>query len=50
MSKKGWHLNALSGPTAVHIVCTRLTFTSNLKAEVKNLLEGNGMMVASYGE
>lgn len=22
MSKKGWHLNALSGPAAVHIACT----------------------------
>lgn len=22
MSKKGWHLNALTGPAAVHIACT----------------------------
>lgn len=22
MSKRGWHLNALSGPAAVHIACT----------------------------
>ena len=40
MSKKGWHLNALNGPAAVHIACTRLTlqvvetFTSDLNAFV----------------
>lgn len=22
MSKRGWHLNALTGPAAVHIACT----------------------------
>jgi hypothetical protein len=22
MSRRGWHLNALSGPAAVHIACT----------------------------
>ena len=56
--KKGWHLNALSGPAVVHITYTQLTlqvvemFTSHLKAsvaEVKNALEGKGTMVALYG-
>ncbi|KAF8445009.1 pyridoxal phosphate-dependent transferase [Boletus edulis BED1] len=58
MSKRGWHLNALSGPAAVHIACTRLTlqvvetFISDLKAsvaEAKQLPEGKGTMVALYG-
>ena len=58
MSKKGLHLNALSGPAAVHIACTRLTlqvvetFISDLKAsvaEAKDAPEGKGTMVASYG-
>ena len=40
MSKKGWHLNILSGPAAVHIACTWLTlqvvetFTSDVKVSV----------------
>ncbi|KAF8547234.1 hypothetical protein OG21DRAFT_950136 [Imleria badia] len=54
MSKRGWHLNALSGPAAVHIACTRLTlqvvetFISDLKAcvaEAKEAPEGKGTMV-----
>jgi len=58
MSKKGWHLNALSGPAAVHIACTRLTlqavetFVSDLKAsvaEAKQAPEGKGTMMALYG-
>ncbi|KAF8547229.1 PLP-dependent transferase [Imleria badia] len=58
MSKRGWHLNALSGPAAVHIACTRLTlqvvetFISDLKAcvaETKEAPEGKGTMVALYG-
>ena len=57
MSKKGWHLNALNGPAAVHIACTRLTlqvvetFTSDLNAfvaEARNAPEGKGTMVALY--
>ena len=57
MSKKGWHLNALSGPAVVHIACTRLTlqvvetFISDLKAsvaEAKNTPEGKGTMVELY--
>ena len=55
--KKGWHLNALSGPAVVHIMYTQLTlqvvemFTLHLKAsvaEVKNAPEGKGTMVALY--
>ncbi|KIJ60028.1 hypothetical protein HYDPIDRAFT_32607 [Hydnomerulius pinastri MD-312] len=58
MSKKGWHLNALSGPAAVHIACTRLTlplvdtFITDLKAsveEAKMAPSGKGTMVALYG-
>ncbi|KAF9264156.1 PLP-dependent transferase [Marasmius fiardii PR-910] len=58
MSKKGWHLNALSGPPAVHIACTRLTlqvvdtFINDLKEcikEAKNSPVGGGTMVTLYG-
>ncbi|KAF9236341.1 pyridoxal phosphate-dependent transferase [Melanogaster broomeanus] len=58
MSKKGWHLNALSGPAAVHIACTRLTlsvvdtFIADLKKsveEAKMAPSGKGTMVALYG-
>ncbi|KIK91365.1 hypothetical protein PAXRUDRAFT_830908 [Paxillus rubicundulus Ve08.2h10] len=58
MSKKGWHLNALSGPAALHIACTRLTlgvvdtFIVDLRAsveEAKMAPSGKGAMVALYG-
>ncbi|CAD6890041.1 unnamed protein product [Tilletia controversa] len=61
MSKKGWHLNALSTePTGIHIACTRLTvpvadqFISDLKStvsEVKKTKKGGtqGNMAALYG-
>jgi len=58
MSKKGWHLNGLSGPPAVHIACTRLTipltdtFLADLKAsvqEAKTSPGGKGYMVQVYG-
>ncbi|KZT62011.1 PLP-dependent transferase [Calocera cornea HHB12733] len=59
MGTRGWHLNGLSGPPAVHIACTRLTvpnveqFIADLKdavAEVKaNPSSGKGTMVALYG-
>ncbi|KAF9227039.1 PLP-dependent transferase [Gyrodon lividus] len=58
MSKKGWHLNALSRPAAVHIACTRLTlsvvdtFIADLKEsveEAKMAPSGKGTMVALYG-
>jgi len=58
MAKRGWHLNALSGPPAVHIACTRLTlqavetFISDLKVcveEAKKAPAGSGTMVALYG-
>jgi len=58
MSKRGWHLNALTGPPAVHIACTRLTipvvdqFIAELKecvAEAKTNPSGKGNMVAVYG-
>lgn len=57
MSKKGWHLNALQHPPALHIACTRLTaaegvvesFLRDLRAavdEVKKLDKpGGGSMV-----
>ncbi|KAG2016389.1 glutamate decarboxylase [Coprinopsis cinerea AmutBmut pab1-1] len=58
MSKKGWHLNGLSGPPAVHIAVTRLTvplvdqFIADLKdavREAKVSPSGQGTMVALYG-
>ncbi|TDL15304.1 PLP-dependent transferase [Rickenella mellea] len=58
MAKRGWHLNALSKPAAVHIACTRLTvpvvdtFLEDLKAcvkEAKSKPAGKGNMVALYG-
>ncbi|KAG9097706.1 hypothetical protein FS749_005691 [Ceratobasidium sp. UAMH 11750] len=58
MSRRGWHLNALNGPAAVHIACTRLTvpmaeqFIADLKdcvAEAKGKPAGKGNMVALYG-
>ncbi|KLO15424.1 PLP-dependent transferase [Schizopora paradoxa] len=61
MSKKGWHLNGLSGPPAVHIACTRLTvpvvdkFIADLKECVQEVKERpatdktEGDMVAVYG-
>ncbi|KAF8893555.1 pyridoxal phosphate-dependent transferase [Infundibulicybe gibba] len=44
MGRRGWHLNALSGPAAVHIACTRLTvtmvdtFIADLKDAVKDAM------------
>lgn len=58
MSRKGWHLNALSGPAAVHIACTHLTpplvdtFIADLKdsvQEAKLTPSGKGTMVMLYG-
>jgi len=58
MSKKGWHLNALQNPNAVHIACTKLTvsvadtFIADLKdavAESKSYKGEEGTMVALYG-
>ncbi|KAG8956193.1 hypothetical protein FRC04_004269 [Tulasnella sp. 424] len=58
MSTKGWHLNGLSNPAAVHIACTRLTtkmtdqFIQDLKesvAEAKDKPAGKGTMVSIYG-
>ena len=59
MAKKGWHLNALSGPAAVHIAVTRLTvpvvdqFIADLKDAVREAQlapSGSGTMVRLYGE
>ncbi|ELU36202.1 hypothetical protein AG1IA_09768 [Rhizoctonia solani AG-1 IA] len=59
MSHRGWHLNALSNPAAVHIACTRLTvpmadqFIADLKdciTEAHGKPAGKGNMVALYGE
>ncbi|KAI0358513.1 PLP-dependent transferase [Trametes cingulata] len=58
MSKKGWHLNALSNPAAVHIAVTRLTvpvvdnFIADLKDAVRDAKlapSGKGTMVMLYG-
>ncbi|KAA1471831.1 PLP-dependent transferase [Dentipellis sp. KUC8613] len=58
MAKKGWHLNAIQNPAAVHIACTRLTvpvvdtFIADLKDAVstaKATPSGKGTMVAIYG-
>ncbi|KII92641.1 hypothetical protein PLICRDRAFT_37419 [Plicaturopsis crispa FD-325 SS-3] len=58
MAQRGWHLNALSKPAAVHIACTRLTvplvdtFIADLKdavKEAKTKPTGKGSMVAVYG-
>ncbi|KAF7428001.1 hypothetical protein PC9H_007219 [Pleurotus ostreatus] len=58
MAQRGWHLNAISGPAAVHIACTRLTvsmvdnFIADLKDSVKEAKispSGKGSMVALYG-
>ncbi|KAI0066015.1 PLP-dependent transferase, partial [Artomyces pyxidatus] len=58
MSKKGWHLNALQNPAAVHIACTRLTvsvvdlFIHDLKDAVVESIgsaAGKGTMVSLYG-
>ncbi|EJD52801.1 PLP-dependent transferase [Auricularia subglabra TFB-10046 SS5] len=61
MSSKGWHLNALMNPPAVHIACTRLTvghaerFIEDLKDAVRQARErapgavGGGNMVTVYG-
>ncbi|EGO00216.1 hypothetical protein SERLA73DRAFT_89122 [Serpula lacrymans var. lacrymans S7.3] len=58
MSKRGWHLNGISSPAAVHIACTRLTvplvdtFIADLKdsvQEAKTAPSGKGTMVALYG-
>lgn len=59
MAKKGWHLNGLSAPAAVHIAVTRLTvpvvdqFIADLKDSVKEARltpSGAGTMVRLYGE
>ncbi|KAF8828699.1 hypothetical protein HHX47_DHR3000134 [Lentinula edodes] len=59
MSKKGWHLNGLSGPPALHIACTRLTvtmvdtFIADLKDAIKEAKitpNGKGTMVALSGK
>ncbi|KAI0645770.1 PLP-dependent transferase [Trametes meyenii] len=58
MSKKGWHLNALSEPAAVHIAVTRLTVpvVDVLIADLKDAIRdaklapsGKGTMVMLYG-
>jgi len=58
MSKRGWHLNALSQPAGLHIACTRLTvpivdsFIEDLKEcikEAKGSPAEKGNMVMLYG-
>ncbi|KAG8965712.1 hypothetical protein FRC03_000252 [Tulasnella sp. 419] len=58
MSTKGWHLNALNNPPALHIACTRLTtamteqFIADLQDAVRDArgkAAGKGTMVSLYG-
>ncbi|EMD37692.1 hypothetical protein CERSUDRAFT_114330 [Gelatoporia subvermispora B] len=58
MSRKGWHLNGLSRPGAVHIAVTRLTvphvdeFIADLKDSVREARfapPGKGTMMTLYG-
>jgi len=58
MSKRGWHLNALAGPPAVHIAVTKMTvanvdaFIADLKDSVREAMiapSGKGLMVSVYG-
>ncbi|KAG8895000.1 hypothetical protein FRB99_000824 [Tulasnella sp. 403] len=58
MAAKGWDLNGLANPPAVHIACTRLTtkmteqFIQDLKEsvqEAKGKPPGKGTMVTLYG-
>ncbi|KAI0786642.1 PLP-dependent transferase [Abortiporus biennis] len=58
MSKKGWHLNSINNPPAVHIAMTRLTapnvdvFIADLKDSIREARlnpSGKGYMVSLYG-
>ncbi|CED82020.1 plp-dependent transferase [Phaffia rhodozyma] len=58
MGKKGWHLNALEGPAALHIACTLLTNADGLIKDLESVVqevrtapkdEKDGTMVALYG-
>jgi sphinganine-1-phosphate aldolase len=59
LSRKGWHLNMLQKPQAVHIACTYLTISSadQLVADLKEAVTllkkdpsaGNGELAAIYG-
>ncbi|KAI0775783.1 PLP-dependent transferase [Trametes elegans] len=58
MSRKGWHLNAISNPAAVHIAVTRLTVpvVDQLIADLKDAVReaklapsGKGTMMMLYG-
>ncbi|CAN6650978.1 sphingosine-1-phosphate lyase [Trichomonascus vanleenenianus] len=55
MSKKGWHLNSLQHPEAIHIACTRLTvpvvddLLSDLKLSVKELVDSGSTGASSHG-
>lgn len=56
MNKKGWHLNALQKPAAIHIAVTRLTvpvideFLADLKKTVAELVESGSNPNSSKGE
>jgi len=56
MSTRGWHLNGLKDPAAVHIACTYLTDAKNFIADLKECVKerkgvptGSGNMVTLYG-
>ncbi|KAJ3025276.1 UNVERIFIED_CONTAM: hypothetical protein HDU68_007321 [Siphonaria sp. JEL0065] len=59
LDKKGWHLNILQNPQAIHIACTHLTVKSahTLIRDIKEAVEtlkkdptaGNGEVAAIYG-
>ncbi|KAJ7902192.1 pyridoxal phosphate-dependent transferase [Mycena olivaceomarginata] len=52
MSQRGWHLNALTGPAAVHIACTRLTVdrVDVFIADLKDLREGGEVAAGGQGD
>ncbi|KAH7108269.1 PLP-dependent transferase [Auriculariales sp. MPI-PUGE-AT-0066] len=60
MSKKGWHLNALTNPAGLHIACTKLTVNkvpkllADLRASIEEVKASGkdqqpGTMVTLYG-
>lgn len=56
MNRKGWHLNALQKPAAIHIAVTRLTvpvvdeFLNDLKEAVKELVEAGSAPSSSTSD
>lgn len=55
MNKRGWHLNALQHPPAIHLACTRLTlpavdeFMSTLKECVAQVIKQGSQSSSAHG-